>query len=156
MSAKKTTRKTAETKKATSGKSQGLSDFEKAAVKERARELKAEARKADGLKALLAKIAEMPQPDRALAEGVHAIVTAAAPDLTPKTWYGMPAYANSDDKVVCFFQSGAKYESRYSTFGFQDSAKIDEGSMWATAFALTKLTAANEAKIRALLKKAVS
>ena len=156
MTAKKATKGTAGTKKTTSKRAPAFSDFEKAAMKERARELKAEAQKADGLKALLAKIAEMPQPDRALAEGVHEIVTAAAPTLTPKTWYGMPAYANADGKVVCFFQSGAKYESRYSTFGFQDAAKIDEGSMWATGFALTKLTAGNEAKIRALVKKAVS
>jgi uncharacterized protein YdhG (YjbR/CyaY superfamily) len=134
----------------------GLSDFEKKAVRERAKELKAEAQRADGLKALLAKIAEMPQPDRGIAEGVHKIVTATAPGLSPKTWYGMPAYANADGKVVCFFQSGAKYESRYCTFGFQDAAPIDEGSMWATGFALTKLTKANEARIRALVKKAVS
>jgi uncharacterized protein YdhG (YjbR/CyaY superfamily) len=153
MSAKKATKKTAT---ATKGKtSAGFSDFEKAAMKERARELKAEAQRADGEKALLAKIAQMPQPDRGLAEGVHAIVTATAPDLSPKTWYGMPAYAK-DGKVVCFFQSGAKYESRYCTFGFQDKANLDEGSMWATTFALTKLTAANESKIRALVKKAVS
>jgi uncharacterized protein YdhG (YjbR/CyaY superfamily) len=123
-------------------------------MKERAAELKAEAKKADGEKALLAKIAEMPQPDRALAEGVHAIVMATAPDLAPRTWYGMPAYAR-DGKVVCFFQSGAKYQSRYCTFGFQDAANLDEGSMWPTSFALTKPTAANEAKIRALVKKAV-
>jgi uncharacterized protein YdhG (YjbR/CyaY superfamily) len=142
--------------KTTTKKAGGLSDFEKAALKERTRELKAEAQRADGLKALLAKIAEMPQPDRALAEGVHEIVTATAPGFSPKTWYGMPAYANSDGKVICFFQSGAKYESRYCTFGFQDSARIDEGSMWATGFALTKMTAANKAKIRALVKKAVS
>ena len=142
-------------KKTTTSKG-GLSDFEKKAVRERAKELKAEAQRADGLKALLAKIAEMPQPDRGIAEGVHEIVTSTAPGLSPKTWYGMPAYANSDGKVVCFFQSGAKYESPYCTFGFQDAAPIDEGSMWATGFALTKLTAANGAKIRALVKKAVS
>jgi uncharacterized protein YdhG (YjbR/CyaY superfamily) len=155
MSAKKTTKKTARTTKSRKT-SAGFSDFERTAMKERAREIKAEAQRADGEKALLAKIAEMPEPDRALAEGVHGIVKATAPDLAPKTWYGMPAYANRDGKVVCFFQSGAKYESRYSTFGFQDPAKIDEGSMWPTTFALTKLTAANEAKIRALVKKAVS
>ncbi|MEX2459136.1 MAG: DUF1801 domain-containing protein [Actinomycetota bacterium] len=123
-------------------------------MKERAAELKAEAKRADGESALLAKIAEMPPEDRALAEGVHAIVTSTAPDLAPKTWYGMPAYANAAGKVVCFFQSGAKYESRYCTLGFQDAATLDDGSMWPTTFALTKLTAANEKTIRELVKKA--
>jgi uncharacterized protein YdhG (YjbR/CyaY superfamily) len=154
MSAKKATKKTAKPTTTARKKSAGFSDFEKAAMKERAAELKAEANRAEGEKALLAKIAAMPQPDRGLAQGVHAIVTATAPHLAPKTWYGMPAYANGDGKVVCFFQSGAKYESRYCTLGFQDAAKLDAGSMWATAFALTKLTAANETKIRALVKKA--
>jgi uncharacterized protein YdhG (YjbR/CyaY superfamily) len=155
MSAKKATKKTTKSITTARKKSAGFSDFEKAAMKERAAELKAEAKRADGEKALVAKIAEMPQPDRALAEGVHAIVMATAPDLAPKTWYGMPAYAR-DGKVVCFFQSGAKYESRYCTFGFQDAANLDEGSMWPTTFALTKLTAANEARIRSLVKKAAS
>ena len=144
------------TKTKRTGSTEGFTAEEKAAMRERAKELKAEKNKAAGESDLLSKIAEMPQPDRAIAEGVHEIVTTTAPGLSPKTWYGMPAYANSDGKVVCFFQSGAKYESRYCTFGFQDAAPIDEGSMWATGFALTKLTAANGAKIRALVKKAVS
>jgi uncharacterized protein YdhG (YjbR/CyaY superfamily) len=129
-------------------------------MKERAKELKAEARanrdKAAGERDVLAKIAEMPQPDHAIAERLHAIVKASAPNLSPKTWYGMPAYANKDGKVVCFFQSGQKYDSRYSTFGFQDAANLDEGAMWPTSFALTKLTAADEKRIAALVKKAVS
>ena len=155
MSAKKAaTKKKAAAKKPAAKAAAGLSDFEKAAVKERAAELKAEAQRADGEKALLAKIAEMPQPDRGLAQRIHAIVTASAPDLSPKTWYGMPAYAR-DGKVVCFFQSGAKYESRYCTFGFQDKANLDDGTMWPTTFAVTKLTAAEEKKIAALVKKAV-
>ena len=124
-------------------------------MKERAQELKAEARKADGESALLAKIAEMPKADRAMAERVHAIVTASAPALSPKTWYGMPAYAN-DGKVVCFFQSAEKFKSRYATLGFSDAANLDEGAMWPTSFALKKLTAADEARIGALVKKAVS
>ena len=105
---------------------------------------------------MLAKIAEMPQPDHAIAERLHAIAKASAPDLSPKTWYGMPAYANKDGKVVCFFQSGQKYDSRYSTFGFQDAANLDDGSFWPTSFALTKLTAADEKRIAALVKRAVS
>ena len=133
----------------------GFSAAERAAMKERAQELKAEARKADGEKALLAKIAEMPKPDRDLAERVHAVVKANAPDLTPKTWYGMPAYAK-DGKVVCFFQSADKFKARYATFGFSDEANLDDGAMWPTSFALKKLTAADEAKIAALVKKAVS
>jgi len=142
-------------------KPKGFTDEERAAMKERARELKAEARrgsrtrKADGESAVLAKIAEMPEPDRAIADRLHAIVTTAAPELAPKTWYGMPAYA-WDGKVVCFFQSAAKFKARYATFGFNDAANLDEGSMWPTAFALTELTAAEEAKIEALVKKAVS
>jgi uncharacterized protein YdhG (YjbR/CyaY superfamily) len=128
-------------------------------MKERARELKAEARankdRAAGESAVLAKIAEMPEPDRALAERLHAIVKASAPDLSPKTWYGMPAYAK-DGKVVCFFQSAEKFKSRYATFGFSDEANLDEGAMWPTSFALKELTAAEEAKIAALVKKAVS
>jgi uncharacterized protein YdhG (YjbR/CyaY superfamily) len=137
-------------------KSKGFTAEERAAMKERAKELKAEAQKADGESALLAKIAEMPGADRLLAERVHAIVTAAAPGLSPKTWYGMPAYANGDGKVVCFFQSADKFKARYATFGFSDSANLDDGAMWPTSFALQKLTAADEARIAALVKKAVS
>jgi uncharacterized protein YdhG (YjbR/CyaY superfamily) len=136
----------------------GFSDDERAAMKERAKELKAEARrgkKADGEADLLAKIAEMPQPDRAMAERIHAIVKAAAPDLSPKTWYGMPAYAK-DGKVVCFFQNAGKFKSRYSTLGFSDEANLDDGAMWPTYFALKKLSAADEARIAALVKQAVS
>ena len=136
-------------------KSQGFTAEERAAMRERARELKAEARKADGEKALLAKIAEMPKPDRVMAERLHAIVKASAPDLSPKTWYGMPAYAR-DGKVVCYFQSADKFDSRYATFGFNDTANLDDGAMWPTSFALKKLTAADEGKIAALVKKAVS
>ena len=136
-------------------KSKGFTAEERAAMKERAQELKAEARKADGESALLAKVAEMPKPDRAKAERLHAIVKDSAPDLEPKTWYGMPAYAR-DGKVVCFFRSADKFKSRYATLGFTDEANLDEGAMWPTDFALKELTAAEEAKIRALVKKAVS
>jgi uncharacterized protein YdhG (YjbR/CyaY superfamily) len=125
-------------------------------MKERARELKAESAKADGEKALLAKIAEMPEPDRTMAKRIHAVVTASAPALAPKTWYGMPAYANEEGKVVCFFTAADKFKSRYATFGFNDDANLDDGFMWPTSFALTKLTAAEEAKIAKLVKKAVS
>ena len=130
-------------------------------MKERAQELKAAARrgpranKADGESAVLAKIAEMPEPDRAMAERLHAVITASAPALSPKLWYGMPAYAK-DGKVVCFFQSAQKFKTRYATLGFSDEANLDEGAMWPTAFALTELTAADEARIGALVKKAVS
>jgi uncharacterized protein YdhG (YjbR/CyaY superfamily) len=137
-------------------KSQGFTAEERAAMRERAQELKAEARKADGEKALLAKVAEMPKPDRVMAERLHAIVKASAPDLSPKTWYGMPAYASGDGKVVCFFQSADKFDSRYATFGFNDTANLDDGAMWPTSFALKKLTAADEKRIAALVKKAVS
>ena len=136
-------------------KATGFTAEERAAMKERARELKAEARGADGERAVLEKIAEMPEPDRAMAERVHAIVKAAAPDLSPKTWYGMPAYAK-DGKVVCFFQSAHKFKARYATLGFSDTASLDEGAMWPVAFALKELTAAEERKIAALVKKAVS
>jgi uncharacterized protein YdhG (YjbR/CyaY superfamily) len=140
-------------------KSKGFTDEERAAMKERAQELKSEARasknKADGERDVLAKIAEMPGPDRAMAKRLHAIIKASAPDLSPKTWYGMPAYAK-DGKVVCFFQSAQKFKSRYATLGFSDEANLDEGRMWPTAFALTELAAAEEAKISALVKKAVS
>ncbi len=131
-----------------------FSDEEKAAMKERYLELKAN--KGDGEKILLEKIAQMPEPDRSLATRIHAIVMANAPTLTPKTWYGMPAYANKDGKVVCFFQSADKFKYRYATLGFNDPANLDEGTMWPIAFALKKLTAADEAKIAALVKKAVS
>ena len=143
-----------------STKSTTFSDDEKAAMKERAKEQKAEARrgaaKADGEKDVLAKIAEMPESDRAMAERIHALVKATAPDLSPKTWYGMPAYANDDGKIVCFFQPADKFKYRYATFGFNEDANLDEGSMWPTAFALTKLTAADEKKICDLVKKAVA
>jgi len=135
--------------------SSGFTAEERAAMKERARELKAEAQKADGENAVLAKIAEMPEPDRSMAERLHAIIKASAPVLSPKTWYGMPAYAK-DGKVVCFFQGADKFKSRYATFGFSDDANLDDGDMWPTSFALKELTAACETKIRALVKKAVS
>ena len=140
---------------------EGFTDEERAAMKERVRELKAVARrrpsadKADGESAVLAKIAAMPEPDRAMGGRLHAIIKASAPALSPKTWYGMPAYAK-DGKVVCFFQSAHKFKSRYATFGFNDVGNLDEGAMWPTAFALTELTAADEARIGALVKKAVS
>src|SRR5215207_167394 len=136
-------------------KSKGFTDEERAAMKERARELKAQAQKADGERDVLAKIAEMQGPDRALAERLHEIVKASAPALSPKTWYGMPAYAK-DGKVVCFFQSAQKFNTRYATLGFSDEANLDEGAMWPTSFALKELTAAEEAKIGALVKRAVS
>jgi uncharacterized protein YdhG (YjbR/CyaY superfamily) len=140
-------------------KSKGFTDEERAAMKDRAQELKAEARanknKADGESDVLAKIAEMSEPDRTMAKRLHAIIKASAPALSPKTWYGMPAYAK-DGKVVCFFQSAQKFKTRYATFGFSDTANLDEGTMWPTAFALKELTAADEARIGALVKKAVS
>jgi uncharacterized protein YdhG (YjbR/CyaY superfamily) len=156
MSTKKATQSPANSTIATTKKSRGLSAQERAAMKERLQELKAEARKADGEKALLAKIAEMKGSDKAMAKRIHAIVTANAPTLSPKTWYGMPAYANTDGKPVCFFQGAQKFEARYATFGFTDSANLDKGSMWPTAFALKQLTAADERKIGELVKKAVS
>ncbi len=139
-------------KKVVNKKSKGFTDEERAAMKERAQELKAEA---DGESAVLAKIAEMQGPDRAMAKRLHAIIKASAPVLSPKTWYGMPAYAK-DGKVVCFFQSAQKFKSRYATLGFSDEANLDEGAMWPTSFALKELTAAEEAKVAALVKKAVS
>jgi uncharacterized protein YdhG (YjbR/CyaY superfamily) len=146
--------------KSTTKKSKGFTDEEKAAMRNRAQELKAEARtdknKADGESAVLAAIAAMPEPDRAMAERLHAIIRASAPALSPKTWYGMPAYADKDGKIVCFFQSAQKFNARYATFGFNDTANLDEGAMWPTSFALTELTAAEEARIGALVKKAVS
>src|SRR2546429_1748936 len=157
--AKKATQQSA---KRTTGKaSKGFTNEERAAMRERGQELKAAARrgpragKADGESDVLAKIAEMPRSDRAMAERLHAIIKASAPDLSPRTWYGMPAYAK-DGKVVCFFQSAQKFKTRYATFGFSDKANLDEGDMWPTAFALKELTAADEAMIRALLTKAVS
>ena len=135
-------------------KSKGFTDEERAAMKERAREQKAEAQKADGERAVLAKIAEMTESDRAMAERLHEIVKASAPDLSPKTWYGMPAYAR-DGKVVCFFQSAEKFSTRYATFSFSDKANLDEGAMWPTSFALMELTPAAEAQIGELVKRAV-
>ena len=132
----------------------GFTADERAAMKERARELKASGDRAAGERDLLAKIKEMPQADRVLAERIHAIVTSTAPDLVPRTWYGMPAYS-LNEKVVCFFQSADKFKSRYATFGFSDKAKLDEGDMWPTSFALKALTKADEARIAALVKKAV-
>jgi uncharacterized protein YdhG (YjbR/CyaY superfamily) len=145
--------------KSTGKASKGFTEDERAAMKERSRELKAEARaskdRAAGERAVREKIAEMPEPDRAMAERLHAIITASAPALSPKTWYGMPAYAK-DGKIVCFFQSADKFKSRYATLGFNDAANLDEGAMWPTAFALKELTAAGEARISTLVKKAVS
>jgi len=156
---KKATQKSAKSTTAIGKTVKGFTDEERAAMKERAQELKAEARadkdKADGESAVLAKIAEMPEPDRAMGERLHAVIKASAPALSPRLWYGMPAYAK-DGKVVCFFQSAQKFNTRYATFGFSDEANLDEGAMWPTAFALTELTAADEARIGALVKKAVS
>jgi uncharacterized protein YdhG (YjbR/CyaY superfamily) len=160
MSPRTATRKAAKNA-AVSGKAvKGFTDDERAAMKERAQELKAEARRsprakeADGESDVLAKIAEMPKSDRAMAERIHAIVKASAPALKPKTWYGMPAYANENGKLICFFKSADKFKSRYATFGFEENAKLDDGDMWATSWALTKLTAADEARIAVLVKKA--
>jgi uncharacterized protein YdhG (YjbR/CyaY superfamily) len=151
--------KSAKSTTATGKTYDGFTDEERGAMKERAKELKAEARadkdKAEGERAVLAKIAEMPDPDRVLAERLHAIIKANAPALSPKTWYGMPAYAK-DGKVVCYFTSADKFKSRYATFGFNDAANLDDGTMWPTSFGLTELTAADEARIGALVKKAVS
>ena len=155
MSPKKATKKSAKKNSQTGTTSKGLSADERSAVRERARELKAEAERADGESALLAKIAEMPAPDRAMAKRIHALIKATAPGLSPKTWYGMPAYAK-DGKIVCFFQSADKFKARYATFGFSDEAKLDEGAMWATSWALKELTTADEERIGALVKKAVS
>jgi uncharacterized protein YdhG (YjbR/CyaY superfamily) len=148
--------------KRTTGKaSKGFTDEERAAMRERAKEVKAAARrgpragKADGESDVLAKIAEMPETDRAIAERIHALIKASTPALTPRTWYGMPAYAK-DGNVVCFFQSAQKFKSRYATLGFSDKANLDEGAMWPTSFALKRLTAAEEKRIGALVKKAVS
>jgi uncharacterized protein YdhG (YjbR/CyaY superfamily) len=142
------------TKKRTQ-KSTGFTAEERAAMKERARELKAAANKEEAERDLLAKIAEMPKADRVMAERLHAIVRDTAPDLSPKTWYGMPAYANDDGKIVCFFKSADKFKSKYATLGFEEAANLDDGAMWPTSYALTALTDKEEAKIRALVKKAV-
>jgi uncharacterized protein YdhG (YjbR/CyaY superfamily) len=158
MSPRKNARKSAKGTTASNKESRGFTNEERAAMKERAQELKAAARRggrADGESDLLAKIADMQEPDRAMARRLHAIVKANAPALSPKTWYGMPAYAK-DGKVVCFFQSAQKFNARYATFGFSDTANLDEGAMWPTSFALKELTATEEARIGALVKRAVS
>jgi uncharacterized protein YdhG (YjbR/CyaY superfamily) len=163
MSAKKGTQKPGTSTTVMDRKSGGFTDEERAAMKERAREMRAEAGrgragskdKLDGEADVLAKIEEMQEPDRTMAARLHAIIKASAPSLSPKTWYGMPAYAK-DGKVVCFFQSAQKFNTRYATFGLNDAANLDEGSLWPTAFALKELTATEEARIRALVKKAVS
>ena len=149
---KKSDRKTTETAK----KSQGLTAEERAALKETVQERKAAARGENDEKAVLAKIAEMSASDRAIAKRLHELVKSSTPSLSPKTWYGMPAYADKDGKVVCFFTPADKFKSRYATFGFNDTANLDEGAMWPTSFALKELTAADAAKIGALVKKAVS
>lgn len=152
MSEKKAPGRPAKGTNATDKTMGGFTAEERAAMKERARELKAG--KADGESAVLAKIAEMPEPDRSIAERIHAIIKASAPSLSPKTWYGMPAYAK-DGKVVCFFTPASKFNARYATLGFNDAANLDEGNMWPTSFALKELTPAEEARIAALVKKAV-
>ena len=159
MSPEKDTHKSSKSTTATGKKSKGFTDEEKAAMKNRAQELKAEARankdKSEGESAALAAIAAMQEPDRSMAKRIHTIIKDSAPALLAKTWYGMPAYADKDGKVVCFFQTAQKFNTRYSTFGFNDSAHLDEGAMWPVAFALKKLTAAEEARISGLVKKAV-
>lgn len=153
---KKDTEKSATTASATANKkATGFTAEERAAMKERSQELKAAAKKADGESDVLAKIAEMSDPDRTMAERLHAIIKASAPDLMPRTWYGMPAYAR-EGKVVCFFQSAEKFNTRYATLGFSDTAQLDEGALWPVAYALKELSAAEEARIGALVKKAVS
>ena len=154
MSPRKDTQKSAKSTTAIDKKSNGFTDEERAAMKERAQELKAAGRLADGEQEVLAKIAEMPGPDRVMAERLHAVIKASAPALSPRLWYGMPAYAK-DGNVVCFFQSAQKFKTRYATLGFSDKAHLDEGTMWPAAYALTELTAADEARIGALVKKAV-
>jgi len=156
MSPKKETKKPATRASASDKANQGLSKEEIAAMKETIKERKMAANKEEMEKAALAAIAAMKEPDRSLAKRIHEIVKTSAPELTAKTWYGMPAYANADGKVICFFQSASKFGVRYATFGFQPDAKLDEGNMWAASFALIKLTPAEEAKIIALVKKAVS
>jgi uncharacterized protein YdhG (YjbR/CyaY superfamily) len=156
MSTKKETQKSAKRTTASGKKYEGLSAEEIAAMKETLKERKTAASKEEAEKAVLEKIAEMPEPDRSMAKRIHEIVKASAPTLAPKTWYGMPAYANAEGKVVCFFTAAAKFNSRYASFGFNDDAHLDDGAMWATSFALKELTAADEKKIAALVKKAVS
>jgi uncharacterized protein YdhG (YjbR/CyaY superfamily) len=151
----KGTQKSAKSTTAIKKRYDGFTDEERDAMKNRVQEMKVAARKSDGESEVLAKIAEMPESDRAMAKRLHAVIKASAPALEPKTWYGMPAYAK-DGKVVCFFQSAQKFKTRYATFGFSDAAKLDEGSMWPNAYALTKLTAADETRISALVKKATS
>jgi uncharacterized protein YdhG (YjbR/CyaY superfamily) len=148
MAERKTTKKSTQ-------KSTGFSAEERAAMRERARELKAAANKEEAERDVLAKIAEMPEADRVMADRIHAIVKATAPALSPRTWYGMPAYADDNGKIVCFFKSADKFKSRYATLGFEEAASLDDGAMWPTSFALEKLTAADEKKIAALVKKAV-
>ena len=155
MAEKTTAKKSTTTSAKRTGAGSKFTAEERAAMKERAKELKAAKTKEEGERALLEKIAEMPKPDRVMAERLHAIVTKSAPNLSPKTWYGMPAYAK-DDQIVCFFKSADKFKSRYATFGFEEAANLDEGAMWPTSFALKKLTAADEKKIGALVKKAAS
>jgi len=150
----KSTPKPAKRAASSAAVSRGFSPEEKAAARERVRELKAEAAKADGLTELLAAIAKMQEPDRAIAKKVHALITAAAPDLAPKTWYGMPAYTK-DGSVICYFQNAGKFKVRYQTIGFSDKAKVDDGAMWPIQYAISKLTATEEAKITALVKKAI-
>ncbi len=152
---RKATQKSAKSTAASRESPQGFTDAERAAMRARAKEQKQEQKKADGESAVLAAIAAMPGPDRAIGERLHAIIKASASALSPKTWYGMPAYAK-DGKVVCYFQSAEKFNSRYATFGFSDGANLDEGAMWPTCFALTELTPADEERIAALVKKAVS
>jgi uncharacterized protein YdhG (YjbR/CyaY superfamily) len=158
----KDTKKSAKSTTATGTSSSALTKEELAALKETVQERKAAARRgkradqADGERDVLAKMAEMPVPDRSMAERIHKLVKASAPELSPRTWYGMPAYANKDGKIVCFFTPADKFKSRYATFGFEEAANLDDGNMWPTSFALTKLTAADEAKIAALVKKAAS
>jgi len=151
----KATQKSAKSTTAIGKRFKGFTDEERAAMKDRVQEMKAAADKADGESAVLAKIAELPGPDRALGKRLHAIIKASAPALSPKLWYGMPAYAK-DGKIVCHFQSAQKFKTRYATLGFSDAANLDEGALWPVAFALTELTAADEARIGALVKKAVS
>jgi uncharacterized protein YdhG (YjbR/CyaY superfamily) len=143
-------------KKSTQKSAKGLTAEERAALKERLKEEKAEREGKAAESDVLAAIAKMPEPERSMAKRIHEIVKASAPELSPKTWYGMPAYVNKDGKVVCFFQAASKYNTRYATFGFQHDATLDEGAMWPTAFALTKLTPSEESRIAALVKKAVS
>ena len=153
--ARKSTQRSAKSATAAKKKTTGITAEERAAMKELAKERKEARTKAEDEAAVLEKIAEMPEPDRSMATRLHAIVTKSAPELSPKTWYGMPAYAK-DDKIVCFYKSADKFKSRYATFGFEEAANLDDGAMWVTSFALTKLTAADEKTIAALVKKAAS